>query len=60
MKLTIFKKDGEGPIESGDAIFIKGPGRDYLDSTPPEKIPDGEVKARWPDQGDWQIMWIEK
>eukprot|EP00931_Biecheleriopsis_adriatica_P074315 TRINITY_DN483_c0_g2_i1.p1 TRINITY_DN483_c0_g2~~TRINITY_DN483_c0_g2_i1.p1 ORF type:complete len:217 (+),score=47.50 TRINITY_DN483_c0_g2_i1:55-705(+) len=59
MKLTIVKKEG-GPIHSGDQIFIKGPGRDYLDGSPPTLIPDGEIKARWPDQGDWQVMWIEK
>lgn len=67
-KITIIKyyKDveKEGPvIRNGDTIFLKSVfmnGRDYLDANPLEKAPDGELKCRWPDEGEWQVMTIEK
>lgn len=67
-KITIIKyyKDveKEGPvIRDGDTIFLKSVfknGRDYLDANPLDKAPDGEVKCRWPDEGEWQVMTIEK
>jgi len=64
-EITIIKKDAEPGevIKDGDTIFLKSVfmnGRDYLDSNPLDKSPDGEVKCRWPDEGDWQIMSIEK
>eukprot|EP00401_Gymnodinium_catenatum_P008094 CAMPEP_0117567080 /NCGR_PEP_ID=MMETSP0784-20121206/57418_1 /TAXON_ID=39447 /ORGANISM="" /LENGTH=312 /DNA_ID=CAMNT_0005364931 /DNA_START=95 /DNA_END=1034 /DNA_ORIENTATION=- len=61
-KIMIIKQEG-GAICAGDKIFLKGMfsgGRDYLDANPMEKAPDGEVKCRWPDEGDWQVMTIEK
>lgn len=61
-KLQIIKQQG-GVIRNGDKIFLRSVyknGRDYLDAQPLEKAPDGEVKCRWPDEGDWQIMTIEK
>jgi len=61
-KIMIIKQEG-GPIRDGDKIFMKGMfsgGRDYLDANPLEKAPDGEVKCRWPDEGEWQVMHIEK
>merc|ERR1712187_240445 len=61
-KMTIIKQEG-GPICDGDKIFIRSVfmnGRDYMDANPLEKIADGEVKCRWPDEGEWQVMTIEK
>lgn len=61
-KMTIVKQDG-GVICDGDTIFIRSVfknGRDYMDANPLEKIADGEVKCRWPDEGEWQTMTIEK
>eukprot|EP00929_Paragymnodinium_shiwhaense_P105011 TRINITY_DN698_c0_g2_i5.p2 TRINITY_DN698_c0_g2~~TRINITY_DN698_c0_g2_i5.p2 ORF type:complete len:209 (-),score=60.78 TRINITY_DN698_c0_g2_i5:220-846(-) len=61
-EIMIVKQAG-GTICDGDQIFLKGMfsgGRDYLDANPMEKAPDGEVKCRWPDEGDWQVMTIEK
>jgi len=61
-KMTIIKQDG-GVIQDGDKIFLRSVfmnGRDYLDANPLEKSPDGELKCRWPDEGDWQVMTIEK
>lgn len=61
-KMTIVKQEG-GPILDGDKIFIRSVfmnGRDYMDANPLEKIADGEVKCRWPDEGEWQVMTIEK
>mmetsp|Transcript_41771 Transcript_41771/g.94284 ORF Transcript_41771/g.94284 Transcript_41771/m.94284 type:complete len:235 (+) Transcript_41771:80-784(+) len=61
-KMTIVKQEG-GAIMDGDAIFIRSVfknGRDYMDANPLEKIADGEVKCRWPDEGQWQAMTIEK
>eukprot|EP00913_Durusdinium_trenchii_P020890 g19628.t1 len=55
-KITI---DG-GDIYSGDQIFLRGHQGEYLDANPLERAPDGEVKARWRDEGEWQVMWIEK
>lgn len=55
---TIIKQEG-GLIYSGDKIFLRGHEGNYLDANPLEKAPDGELKARWPDEGDWQMMWIE-
>jgi len=58
-KITIVKQDG-GEIYSGDQIFLRGHQGEYLDANPLERAPDGEVKARWRDEGEWQVMWIEK
>lgn len=61
-KIQIIKQEG-GVIRDGDQIFLRSVfknGRDYLDAQPLEKAPDGEVKCRWPDEGDWQVMTIEK
>jgi len=61
-KMTIVKQEG-GTIRDGDKIFIRSVfknGRDYMDANPLEKIADGEVKCRWPDEGEWQVMTIEK
>mmetsp|Transcript_1941 Transcript_1941/g.2110 ORF Transcript_1941/g.2110 Transcript_1941/m.2110 type:complete len:137 (-) Transcript_1941:143-553(-) len=58
-KITIVKQDG-GDIYSGDQIFLRGHQGEYLDANPLERAPDGEVKARWRDEGEWQVMWIEK
>lgn len=61
-KMTIIKQEG-GVIYDGDTIFLRSVfmnGRDYLDCNPLEKSPDGEVKCRWPDEGQWQKMTIEK
>lgn len=61
-KMTIIKQEG-GPICDGDTIFIRSVfmnGRDYMDANPLEKAADGEVKCRWPDEGEWQVMTIEK
>lgn len=61
-KMTIVKQEG-GPILDGDTIFIRSVfmnGRDYMDANPLEKAADGEVKCRWPDEGEWQLMTIEK
>lgn len=57
-KITIVKQDG-GDIYSGDQIFLRGHQGEYLDANPLERAPDGEVKARWRDEGEWQVMWIE-
>jgi len=64
-EITIIKKDAEPGevIKDGDTIFLKSVfmnGRDYLDANPLDKSSDGEVKCRWPDEGDWQVMSIEK
>mmetsp|Transcript_34748 Transcript_34748/g.110484 ORF Transcript_34748/g.110484 Transcript_34748/m.110484 type:complete len:241 (+) Transcript_34748:86-808(+) len=61
-KMTIVKQEG-GTICDGDTIFIRSVfmnGRDYMDANPLEKAADGEVKCRWPDEGHWQKMTIEK
>eukprot|EP00931_Biecheleriopsis_adriatica_P074316 TRINITY_DN483_c0_g3_i2.p1 TRINITY_DN483_c0_g3~~TRINITY_DN483_c0_g3_i2.p1 ORF type:complete len:223 (+),score=51.53 TRINITY_DN483_c0_g3_i2:64-732(+) len=58
-KITIVKQDG-GPIYAGDQIFLRGHQGEYMDANPLERAPDGEVKARWRDEGEWQVMWIEK
>ncbi|CAE8597266.1 unnamed protein product, partial [Polarella glacialis] len=58
-KITIVKQDG-GDVFAGDKIFLKGHQGEYLDSNPLERWPDGEVKARWRDEGEWQVMTIEK
>ncbi|CAJ1361022.1 unnamed protein product [Effrenium voratum] len=58
-KITIVKQDG-GEIYSGDQIFLRGHQGEYLDANPLERAPDGEVKARWRDEGEWQVMYIEK
>merc|ERR1712079_565424 len=61
-KMTIVKQEG-GVIRDGDKIFIRSVfknGRDYMDANPLEKIADGEVKCRWPDEGEWQVLTIEK
>jgi len=61
-KMTIIKQEG-GVIRDGDTIFIRSVfknGRDYMDANPLEKAADGEVKCRWPDEGEWQVMTIEK
>lgn len=58
-KITIVKQDG-GEVYSGDQIFLRGHQGEYLDANPLERAPDGEVKARWRDEGEWQVMWIEK
>ena len=61
-KMTIIKQDG-GVIQDGDKIFLRSVfmnGRDYLDANPLEKAPDGELKCRWPDEGEWQVTTIEK
>lgn len=61
-QIQIIKQEG-GVIRDGDKIFLRSVfknGRDYLDAQPLEKAPDGEVKCRWPDEGDWQVMTIEK
>jgi len=61
-KMTIVKQEG-GTIRDGDKIFIRSVfknGRDYMDANPLEKIADGEVKCRWPDEGEWQVLTIEK
>jgi len=61
-KMTIVKQEG-GLIRDGDTIFIRSVfknGRDYMDANPLEKAADGEVKCRWPDEGEWQVMTIEK
>ncbi|CAK0877546.1 unnamed protein product, partial [Prorocentrum cordatum] len=50
--LTIEKKGG-GTIESGDQ-------GEYLDGNPLDRAPDGEVKSRWRDEGEWQVLTIEK
>ena len=28
---------------------------EYLDANPLERAPDGEVKARWRDEGEWLL-----
>mmetsp|Transcript_45757 Transcript_45757/g.116242 ORF Transcript_45757/g.116242 Transcript_45757/m.116242 type:complete len:263 (+) Transcript_45757:61-849(+) len=61
-KMTLIKQAG-GVIRDGDQIFIRSVfknGRDYMDANPLEKAADGEVKCRWPDEGEWQAMTIEK
>jgi len=61
-KMTIVKQEG-GVIRDGDKIFIRSVfmnGRDYMDANPLERFADGEVKCRWPDEGEWQVMTIEK
>eukprot|EP00441_Pelagodinium_beii_P014278 CAMPEP_0197652358 /NCGR_PEP_ID=MMETSP1338-20131121/34405_1 /TAXON_ID=43686 ORGANISM="Pelagodinium beii, Strain RCC1491" /NCGR_SAMPLE_ID=MMETSP1338 /ASSEMBLY_ACC=CAM_ASM_000754 /LENGTH=230 /DNA_ID=CAMNT_0043227221 /DNA_START=31 /DNA_END=723 /DNA_ORIENTATION=- len=58
-RLTIVKQDG-GPVFVGDKIFLRGHQGEYMDANPLERAPDGEVKARWRDEGEWQEMWIEK
>jgi len=61
-KMTIIKQTG-GVIRDGDQVYLRSVfknGRDYMDANPLEKAPDGEVKCRWPDEGDWQVMTIEK
>lgn len=61
-KMTIIKQEG-GVIRDGDQIYIRSyfkNGRDYMDANPLERAPDGEVKCRWPDEGEWQLMTIEK
>mmetsp|Transcript_91300 Transcript_91300/g.267237 ORF Transcript_91300/g.267237 Transcript_91300/m.267237 type:complete len:166 (-) Transcript_91300:68-565(-) len=61
-KMTIVKQEG-GVIRDGDNVFIRSVfknGRDYMDANPMEKAGDGEVKCRWPDEGEWQVMTIEK
>lgn len=61
-KIMIVKQGG-GAITDGDKIFLKGMfsgGRDYLDANPLSKCPDGEINCRWSDEGDWQVMTIEK
>jgi len=61
-KMTIVKQEG-GTIRDGDKVFIRSVfknGRDYMDANPLEKIADGEVKCRWPDEGEWQALTIEK
>lgn len=61
-KMTIIKQEG-GAVCDGDTIFLRSVfmnGRDYLDANPLEKAPDGELKCRWPDEGEWQVMTIEK
>jgi hypothetical protein len=57
-KITIIKQEG-GKIKSGDTIFLRGHQGEYIDANPLEKASDGEVKARWRDEGDWQVMTIE-
>eukprot|EP00933_Yihiella_yeosuensis_P010049 TRINITY_DN11629_c1_g1_i1.p1 TRINITY_DN11629_c1_g1~~TRINITY_DN11629_c1_g1_i1.p1 ORF type:complete len:234 (+),score=54.14 TRINITY_DN11629_c1_g1_i1:141-842(+) len=58
-RLTIVKQDG-GEILSGDKFFLRAHQGEYLDANPLERAPDGEVKARWRDEGEWQVMTIEK
>lgn len=61
-KMVIIKQEG-GPIYDGDQIFIRSVfmnGRDYMDANPLERFADGEVKCRWPDEGEWQVLTIEK
>eukprot|EP00930_Biecheleria_cincta_P004250 TRINITY_DN10514_c0_g2_i2.p1 TRINITY_DN10514_c0_g2~~TRINITY_DN10514_c0_g2_i2.p1 ORF type:complete len:219 (+),score=47.60 TRINITY_DN10514_c0_g2_i2:90-746(+) len=58
-RITIVKQDG-GQIFAGDQIFLRGHQGEYLDANPMERAPDGEVKARWRDEGEWQVMYIEK
>lgn len=41
-------------------LLRRGHQGEYLDANPLERAPDGEVKARWRDEGEWQVMWIEK
>merc|ERR1719401_3269879 len=37
-------------------IFLRGHQGEYIDANPLEKASDGEIKARWRDEGDWQVM----
>jgi len=57
-RIMIVKEEG-GPIYSGDKIYLKGHQGEYIDGNPLEKASDGEVKCRWRDQGNWQLMTIE-
>lgn len=61
-RLVISKLDADGgePIACGDLVFLRGFQGMYIDANPLEKAPDGELKCRWPDEGDWQVMTIEK
>eukprot|EP00971_Amphidinium_carterae_P253421 5031345-Amphidinium_carterae.1 len=43
--------------QDGDIIFLRGHQGEYIDAQP--NTPDGEVKARWKDEGDWQQIVIE-
>mmetsp|Transcript_4777 Transcript_4777/g.8206 ORF Transcript_4777/g.8206 Transcript_4777/m.8206 type:complete len:297 (-) Transcript_4777:22-912(-) len=55
-QLTIIKQAG-GAIQDGDTIFLRGHQGEYIDAQP--NTADGEVKARWKDEGDWQRIVIE-
>jgi len=55
-QVTIIKQEG-GLIQDGDIIFLRGHQGEYIDAQP--NTPDGEVKARWKDEGDWQQIVIE-
>jgi len=43
-----------GPIRSGDTIFLQAHTGTYVD------VQDDAVQARWPDDGDWQRLVIER
>lgn len=58
-KITIIKQEG-GPILNGDTIFLRGHQGEYIDANPLDRAPDGEVKSRWRDEGEWQVLVIEK
>jgi len=44
------------PVKSGDVIFLKTMQHTFVDIDPA----DDKVRVRWPDQGDWQRILIEK
>jgi len=54
--LTITMKEGEGvPVCEGSTIFLRGGERQtYVD------LEGQDVRARWPDEGKWQVLTIDK
>jgi len=53
-KIRIKNQAGSGPIRTGDVVFLHGHQGKVLD------VEKEDVKCRWPDEGDWQVLRIEK
>jgi len=52
-QLRITRQAGEGVVQSGDTVFLRGHQEMIID------VQDIDVKARWPDEGDWQQLVLE-